>query len=279
MTEIITETLKRNDSILVGCAIGERYEIMGRGMLKSFLKHNEGFDVKLWTGDEINEIIPTQFRRGIPFNKTEIGRWCALRHAIRQGYKHVLYCDNDIRFYAPFEFTKGHSLVMFPHVVTEEAKRYRKHFLVKDGIPNLGMIEVNVTDGDEGREQTQADEICSFVIDEVDHAPQMFTHLQIKKLWIQNFATYLPYCGYDAVYNEDFTHNVAHWNLGSGDRSVERILAGFDQFQVVCGNEKRAIKTFHFSNAGIRTLEKYGEAVTFMKSEYLSDLKNDGLIY
>ncbi len=270
------EINRKSDMCLVGVAIGERYEIMGRGMIDSFCKYNDGWDVKFWAGSEIDKIIPRQFLSAIPFNKSEIGRWCAVRDAIAKGYKHVLYCDNDIRFYGKHEFTADHSLVLFPHVVTEEAKRIRKHWLVYDGIPNLGMIEANVTDADKTRFYKQADEICTFIIDEVDHRPKAFTHITIGKLWLQNFASYLPYCGYDVAYNDDPAHNVAHWNLGSGDRAVE-VECG--RYLVVCNGQKTPIKTFHFSNAGIRKLERYGATVTEMKQEYLAALKADGLNY
>lgn len=253
--------MKTNDSILVGVAIGEAYERQADVMVQSFLQFHGGWDVKIYGGLEINEILPQRFLMSNPFNKCEIGRWCAVLDALRQGYKTVLYCDNDIHFYGKYE-PLGHGLVLFPHYVTDKAKQSAAHWLLKDGVPNLGMFEANGEDGSR---------ICEFVIGEVTSNPVQFCH-NGNQLWLQNLASCLPSIGHDVVYNNSPSHNVAHWNLAHEDRFVEQILDGYDDVEVVCDDTAYPLLTFHFSAKGINRLPNYGEAVAKLRDRYLKKI-------
>ncbi len=252
-----------NKRILIAVAIGKSYERQADVMAESFLSHNEGWDVKIYRGDEINQLLPLQFRGHKPFNKSEIGRWCAARKALEDGYETVLYCDNDIFFfdgYGPL----GHGLVLFPHYVSDEAKRSAAHWLILDGIPNLGMFEVNGQDGLD---------ICNLVIHEVDAKPEAFMHANAS-LWLQNMLTYFPHIGHDVVYNNSPSYNVAHWNLKHHDRFVIPANGFPNDMAVNCMGVCHSLVTFHFSAKGIKTLERYGSFVGDLRDKYLKVLEN-----
>ena len=100
-----------NKRILVAVAIGETYERQADVMAESFLAHNAEWDVKIYRGDEINPLMPMQFRNHKPFNRSEIGRWCAVRKALEDGYETALYCDNDIFFYGGYD-PLGHGVII-----------------------------------------------------------------------------------------------------------------------------------------------------------------------
>lgn len=248
----------KNDRIIVGVAIGESYERQAQVMLESFLRNNGGWDAKIYLGNEIDGLLPRQFHNETPFNKSEVGRWCAIRKALQDGYKTALYCDNDIFFYGKYE-PLGNALVLFPHYVTDKAKRIGAHWLIQDGVPNLGMFEASGLEGAE---------ICTIVIDEVSRNPRAFMHPNGSVIWLQNMATYLPYIGRDVVYNNSPSHNVAHWNLKREDRIVEKILEGYDDMQVICDDTSYPLLSFHFSAKGINNLHIYGSAVRELRDNY-----------
>lgn len=252
-----------NKRILVAVAIGETYEHQADVMAESFLAHNAEWDAKIYRGNEINSLLPMQFRNHKPFNRSEIGRWCAVRKALEDGYETAFYCDNDVFFYGGYE-PLGRGLVLFPHYVTDEAQHAAAHWLIKDGIPNLGMFEAN---GQDGRD------ICDVLIREVDANPQAFMHANAT-LWLQNVATYLPYIGYDVRYNTSASHNVAHWNLKHKDRIVISASGWPNDMAVNIHGAFFPLLSFHFSAKGINTLERYGTVVERLRDEYLKKLSS-----
>lgn len=196
--------------ILIGVAVGSRYERQADVMAESFLNHNDGWNVKIYKGDEINRIVPAQFHQETP------------------------------------------------HYITDKARRLTSHRVIFDGVPNLGLFEVN---GEEGID------ICSVVIDVVSSNPSAFYNRSLKNaIWTQTVASYLPHIGYDVVYDCDPSHNVAWWSLEYGDRKIEKDMND-SRFHVRCEGKTYDLRSFHFSS--VNQLDRYGDEVRELKEEYL----------
>ena len=248
-----------NKGILIGVAIGGKYEHQADVMSKSFLEHNEGWDVKIFKGNEIDKIIPSKFRNDKPFNKSEIGRWCAIKKALEEGHENALYCDNDIFFYGHYD-THDHDFVLFPHYLSNKARQLTSHRIIFDGAPNLGMFEANGKGGIE---------ICDIVINEVTSNPQVFYHKTMSNIiWTQSIASYLPYIGYDVAYDCNPAHNMSWWSLEYEDRKLEKVSNGI---QVLFEGKHHELISFHFS--GMNLLDNYGDEVKKLKEDYLKLLR------
>ena len=248
-----------NGKILIGVAIGDRYERQADVMTKSFLEFNKTWDVRVFKGNEIDQLIPSRFRNDRPFNKSEIGRWCAVKQVLGEGYEHALYCDNDLCFYGEYN-EHPHDLTLFPHYLSDKARRLASHRIIFDGVPNLGMFEAY---GDGGAE------ICDIVVREVTDNPPAFHHRKMTgKIWTQGVASYLPYLGYNVAYDNNPSYNMSWWSLEYEDRKLEEVSGSF---QVLFEGKHHDLVSFHFS--GLDLLDKYGDEARKVKEGYLRQLR------
>lgn len=244
---------------LVAVSIGEKYVRQTEGMIKSFLTHNPNWSVERYYDDDLERILPEQCRIWSSFNKCEIGRWIAMQKCL-EHYDTVLYCDGDIRWYGgyPSDYFR-HTAMLTPHYVTSFAKCNKKHWILKDGAANIGIIEIN--------RSVECNGVFDFVINEVLHNPRYFMHGE--QLWLQNIVSTLPDCGYDVVYNNHPGINCASWNLRSGDREIYRE----DGRYWVRTNTGIVfpLVSFHFSSKSLGSLVNYGSAVQRLYEEYVSE--------
>lgn len=242
--------------LLFGLAVGQEHVKKCDVMIRSFREHNSGWETKCLSDKEIDYVIPNGFQRQPPAWKCEIGRWCFLKIALENHYDTVLYSDNDIYWYGEYK-PVGHNLVLSPHYISDDAKKDACHWLLKDGVVNLGVIEGN---GDSEVFGKFIDEVCANPIKHVNH----------NTLWLQNLASSLPHVGYDVVYNMDPSVNVARWNIAHNDR---KIVFEDDKPYVVFNNEKSPLVSFHFSSKSLANLHIFGEEVRRLRDEYLGKLK------
>ncbi|MBP5458948.1 MAG: hypothetical protein J6Y62_02050 [Clostridia bacterium] len=240
--------------LMYGVAIGDRYLKQARVMVESFRQHNKDWETKVFNEAELNLMLPPVWRSKDAFFKCETGRWCVMKQALLNGYDVVLYCDNDIFWYGKYEEI-GRGLSLCPHYVTDKARRSAIHWLIKDGVPNLGLFEASGTD---------LAGLIDGLVEEVGMDPAAHMHGQV--LWLQNLATYLPYLGYEVNYMTDPGLNVARWNLGHGDRQV---IEREGKLIVVCDGEEYPLKCFHFSSKSIKSIEQYGDVVRRLRDQYI----------
>ena len=243
---------------LVAVAMGAKYTKQTDGMIASFLKHNPDWEVCRFYDEKLQNLLPPDCRTWSPFNKCELSRWTAMQKCLDQ-YDTVLYADGDIRWYGKYENDMGHGMVLYPHYVTNHARNDAKHWLNKDGVANIGIMEISRHIDNNG--------IFDFVIGEVLHNPNAFKHKD--QLWLQNIVSCIPDCGYDCVYNNHAGINVAAWNLRHRDREVfiqdGQYLVGTNEDMLF------PLVAFHFSSKSLDSLDKYGEAVKQLKKEYLNE--------
>jgi len=244
-----------NSKALVAVSMGAVYNAQTDKMIESFQKHNPDWDVIKFYDNNLKNLLPMQCKSWSPFNMCEIGRWFAMQKALEQ-YKTIVYSDGDMRWYSKYE-TGDHGMVLYPHYVTAKAKQAAKHFLYKDGIANIGIMEMS--------QHTDNVGIFDFVIGEVLYKPSNFFHGE--QLWLQNIVSAIPDCGYDCVYNNHAGYNVAFWNLRREDREVIRwegaIKVGTNE------NKLYDLVSFHFSSKSLHRLDEFGEVVAELKDGYL----------
>lgn len=247
-----------NEKCIVTVSYGDKYNRMTDKMIDGFLSHNPDWGVMKFYDEALDALLPQQCMGWTPFNKCEIGRWFAMQRAL-QNHGTIVYSDGDIKWYAPYK-TGEHGMVLYPHYVTRLSRQIGKHWLMKDGVANIGIMEMSRCQDNEG--------IFDFVIGEVLHSPQSFFHGE--HLWLQNLVSVIPDCGFDCVYNDDAGYNVAFWNLKRKDREV--IM--WEGKRMVGTNENKLydLVSFHFSSKSIRRLDDYGEVVRSLKSEYLREV-------
>lgn len=243
---------------LVAVSMGDRYIRQTEGMIRSFLEHNPGWSVERFYDGRLESLLPSSCQRWSLFNKCEIGRWLAMQKCLGE-YDTVLYADGDIRWYGKYESDFDHTAVLCPHYVTGFARNNKKHWTMKDGAANIGIIEMN--------RSIECDGVFDFIINEVLHNPPYFMHRD--QLWLQNLVSTLPDCGYDAVYSADPGMDVASWNLRSGDREVS-IEDG--RYMVrTCTGLVSGLVSFHFSSKSLGSLVNYGDAVRKLLEDYQNE--------
>jgi len=243
---------------LVAVAMGEKFIRQTEGMIRSFLAHNPDWEVCRFYDMNLVQLLPQQCRTWTPFNKCEIGRWFAMQKCLDK-YDTVLYSDGDIRWYGKYEESDRHGMVLYPHYVTNHARSDAKHWLNKDGVANIGIMEMSRHIDNNG--------IFDFVIGEVLHTPDAFKHKD--QLWLQNIVSCIPACGYDCVYNNHGGINVAAWNLRHMDREV---FTQDGQYLVgTRDDELFPLVAFHFSSKSLNSLDNYGDAVRQLKKEFLNE--------
>ena len=239
---------------LVCVSVGDKYNRQTERMIGEFTALNPDWDSCWWYDDGLTSILPKECKGWSAFNRCEIGRWVAMEIALGR-YDRVVYCDGDMAWYEPYE-ASAHGMVLYPHYVTNAARKARKHLLWRDGIANIGIIEIGRTNENNG--------IFDFVIGEVLHNPR--AHMHGDHLWLQNLVSCLPDCGFDCVYNMHAGYNVARWNLRE-DRSVCKRDGKY--FVKTLDGGVFPLVSFHFSGKSIHRLDRYGEAVAELKREYL----------
>ena len=246
---------------LVAVALGERYERQTDRMVESFLRHNPDWSVERWYGDRLLNALPSQCRSWSPFNKVELGRWIAMKKCL-EDYEVVLYADGDIRWYGDYAiggYGLYHDMFLFPHYVTQLSRQNAKHLLHKDGIANIGLIQISRC--------IDHDRLFDFVINEVLHNPPAFMHGQ--QLWLQNLVSSIPDCGFDAVYDMDPGQDCASWNLRKGDREI---YEQDGRYMVrTCNGLVAKLVSFHFSSKSLGSLVNYGDAVKKLLEDYLNE--------
>lgn len=239
---------------MFGVAIGEKYEKQARVMTDSFRYYNRDWETKIFTEKELNFLLPRVWHSKDAFFKCEIGRWCVMKQVLLNHYDVALYCDNDMFWYAEYPIMgKGFSLS--PHYISNTGKRDAIRWLIRDGVPNLGMFEAC---GPESLGPVDS------VITEVCNNPD--AHFHGKLLWLQNLVTYLPYFGYEVNYMTDPGLNVARWNLAHGDRTVTEENG---VLTVTCDGVKSPLRSFHFSSKSVGTLQRFGKTVETLRDEYV----------
>jgi len=244
---------------LVAVAMGNAFVKQTEGMIRSFLALNPDWSVERFYDNDINKLLPDACRTWSSFNKCELGRWLAMKKCLESGYDTVVYSDGDIRWYGKYDISIGHDMVIYPHYVTNFARQNAKHLLQKDGIANIGIIEIS--------RSIDHDRLFDFVIGEVLHSPTTFMHGQ--QLWLQNLVSTIPDCGFDCVYNTNCGYNVASWNLRKGDREVYKE----DGKYLVRTNTGivKPLVSFHFSSKSLGKLVHYGNAVQQLFENYIKE--------
>ena len=240
--------------LLYAVAIGEKHEKQAQLMVESFRQYNRDWETKVFTEKELKFLLPQVWYSKDPFFKCEIGRWWVMKQVLLNHYDVALYCDNDIYWYDTYPVV-GKGLSLCPHYISNAAKRDAAKWLIKDGVPNLGLFEASGMD---------AVGPVDVVINEVCNNPWAHDHGTV--LWLQNLATYLPYVGHEVGYMTDPGLNVARWNLAHGDRVLTDEPKGVF---VTCDGVKSSLKCFHFSSKSIQSLERFGDVVKRLKDEYI----------
>ncbi len=169
----------------------------------------------------------------------------------------VLYSDGDIRWYGKYPLS-GHSMAIFPHQITNDARKMCKHNLFTSGVANIGILEMS--------RGADADGVFDFVVTACMKYPQRLMNGQL--LWLQPFVSCIPDCGYDCVWNCHPGVNVAAWNLRTGDRGV---VKQDGKYYSVIGSSAYPLVSFHFSAHSFKTLDNYGNAVKELRDAYLRD--------
>lgn len=241
---------------LVAVAMGEKYTRQTEGMIRSFLAHNPDWSVERYYDNDLCNLLPDSCKGWTSFNKCEIGRWYAMQKCL-ETYDTALYCDGDIRWYDSYE-EHDHALVITPHCITKLGSMEMRHNILKDGMANIGILETNRT--------PNVEVLFDYVIGEVMHNPKAFMHKD--QLWLQNLVSTCPWI-FDCVWNQDFTVNVASWNLRRYDRMVFQNENG--EFMVKCNGHIGRIKSFHFSSKSIYMLHAFGNACIKLLEEYRNE--------
>lgn len=240
---------------VIGVALGEQYERQTDRMIDSFLEFNPDWEAERIYGERLHGLLPSICRSWIPFDQCEIGRWIAMKELLHE-YDTVVYSDGDIRWYGKYEENDSHSMVVYPHYVSKRIRQKSKHQLMRDGIANIGIVEMRRSTETEGRFEN-APGIFDFVIGEVFHSPNDFR--KHGTLWLQNLVSCIPDCGYDCVYNYNPGYDVAWWNLRKGDRELVekdgRICVRTADENVV------PLISFHFSGKSIEKLKMFGNNI------------------
>jgi len=243
---------------LVAVALGRGFVKQTEGMASSFLEHNPNWEIERFYDEKLLALLPSQCSNWSDFNKCEIGRWMAIKQCLEK-YDIVVYSDGDMRWYSKYEPSQ-HAIALFPHYVTNRARMNARHWIMKDGAANIGILEM--------QKSNDAIEAVDFVVSETLANPT--AHMHGGQLWLQNMVSTLPDCGFDCTYNNHCGYNVAAWNLRKGDREVCK------------ENGKYVVKTntgvveplvsFHFSNKSLNSLVNFGNCVCRLREEYLREL-------
>lgn len=240
---------------LVAVSMGDKYNRQTERMIDNFVQHNPDWDACWYFDDGLTDILPRECKKWSPFNRCEIGRWCAMRETLKT-YDNIVYCDGDMRWYAPYEISER-GMTLYPHYVTDSAKKKAMHRLWVDGVANIGIMEMTKCSDNAT--------VFDFIIGEVLYDTPRYMHGE--QLWLQNIVSMLPNIGLDVGYNSNAGYNVARWNLMRKDRSVFK-RDGKYMVRTADGIECPLV-SFHFSEKSIDTLYKYGEVVEELKNAYL----------
>lgn len=250
-----------SNKCLITVSMGETFGEQAERMVRSFVAHNPDWDVLRYRDGVLDALLPAECKGWTPFNKCEIGRWYAMQDALSR-HDTVLYADGDMRFYSEYPLS-GHNICLFPHYITRLSRRNARHWTWKDGVANIGIMEISRGE--------DAELAFDFILGEVLRRPDRYKHGD--QLWLQNIVSHLPECGCDCVWSNHAGINVASWNLRKGDREVGRIGGGY----VVVTNEgaEFPLVSFHFSSKSLNSLDYHGEAVKELKEAYLNECKRD----
>ena len=244
--------MRLNSRCVLAVAVGERYVMQAIVMASSFLEYNAGWDVVIYT-DALDASLPwwaiirplssqlmphREFRGFSPFDQCEIGRFLAVK-ALLDDYDEVLYCDNDLYWYAPYTVSDTAELILSPHFLNPSIALANVALLWRDGGPNIGHMHFR------GR---RAVTVCDYIISEVKTNPMANRHK--GTLWLQNLMTMAPWLGLDTA-TTGIGCNVGNWNLRRGDREImERDGA----FIVRCGGLESPLVSYHFSGKSFARL-------------------------
>lgn len=243
---------------LVAVSIGEKYNKQTERMCARFQELNPDWDTCHFYDEGLTSLLPVPCHDWSAFNRCELGRWHAMKKCLEDRYDTVVYADGDICWYAPYEESIEHDIVLYPHYVTKRGSQDRKHWVEHDGTANIGIMELN--------RSIDHDRIFNLVIGEVLHDTPRYKHKE--QLWLQPLVSCLHDCGFDAVYNLDPGHDVARWNLHS-DRQV---LRRDGQYIVRASDGRESpLKSFHFSSKSIASLPKYGDVVRQLLEDYYDE--------
>lgn len=240
---------------LVAVAIGDKYIRQTEVMIESFLQHNPEWDPVRFYDADVDKIIPDAAKDWNPFSKCEIGRWCALRIALKNGFDHALYSDGDMFWYGSYpDYPKENdaAIVLSPHYLLMSSKRERVHLLIKDGMPNLGLIKA----------RSDAAETLDIFIWEVMRDPRPWFHG--IGIWLQTISgIFAATGGFDVLYDQHPGVNVGNWNL-----TIERQIVKIQGHpHVLLGDLSYPLVALHFSKYH-KMRGRYGLVMDRLLSDY-----------
>ena len=244
---------------LVAVAIGDTYTRQTEVMIESFLQHNPEWEPVRFYNGEVDKIIPDAAKGWNPFSKCEIGRWCALRVALKNGFDRALYSDGDLFWYDqyPLHGLPDSAMVLSPHYILASSMRLRAHQLIKDGIPNLGLILAR---------PDAADMLDAFIAEVMDDSRRYFTHK--AGIWLQCPMGIFAMAGWDATYDMTPGINVGNWNL----KTERKVVSPGGRPQVLIEDLCYPLIGLHFSKYS-RLRGKYGPVLDKLLTEYEWRLK------
>ena len=240
----------KNKKVLTSVVTHE-YFPQARVMIKSFLKYNKGFDVVLFTDEDIKmegvktiSILEPRFtREGITkFSWLEMIRPQSHLELFDMGYKYVLYCDSDIYFTNTFPTYR--KSMFTPHQV-DKIGQCNPRWFIEDGYINIGIYwlvndEATIT----------FLKILDMMSKKIEHGYNTKPNPTTPIYWQQCLYNYLPWMHKDYILSDDIAINVAYWNLN--ERGFMTYYNGkyfIDEKEMIC---------YHFSAwAGKDVLSRY----------------------
>jgi hypothetical protein len=262
-----------NRRCILAVAHGEKYRRQAVLMARSFLGRNPGWDFVCYSdGAPLDFPWWTESREIAslfdgypplatlpPWDQCEVGRFIAIAKLLAE-YDVVLYCDNDLYWYAPYIYDARYSLILSPHFLDHATAIHHGGLLDRDGVFNIGVMHFATP---------LAACVCERIVSAVVAAPQENRHN--GKLWLQNLLNPVAFWGLAFAMNPDIGCNVGYWNLRRGDREV---LERDDAFLVRSHGVEAPLVAFHFSGKSLSHVMAgdCGDAPAKLAKAYLTEL-------
>ena len=267
--------MRRNKKVFTTVVTHEYFQ-KARVMLKSFLRHNKGYDVVIFADEDIGmdgvktiSINQPRFQReGVTqFERIEMIRAQAHLELFEKGYKYILYSDSDIYFTA--EFPRYRKSMFTPHQ-TDSIGKCNPRWIMDDGFINIGIYWL-VND--------EATKTFLKILDDMSKKRELGYNLKppnLKAYWQQCLYNHLPWWHKDYILSDDDGINAAWWNI------EERGWVEWTGGKYIMGKSRKPLVCYHFSHwVGKELVSSYKKAIVLgvgtrrLYNEYEKELEKE----
>lgn len=241
---------------VVAVACGPSHVSNAMGMCRSFMKANPGWECSQYFDGKVASLLSPQCRSWRPADQCELGRFAAMARELER-FDQVVYCDSDVRWYAPMPELPVAPLWLFPHVLTGRGMGDRSFRQYEDGVMNIGIMSSWL----HHMSYPVLHGVFKYVL------PRASSMRQYGLLWTQKLASCLPEMGMGVRVCSDPGMDVAGWNMC--ERTIERDADGV--LKVRCGDGIVPLRSLHFSRCTLEKLENASPLVRGLVDEYRRD--------